>query len=170
MTTLETIKSRGKENHLTNAYNFAGPGTFYAARMKGSEFYKDLMKEAGRSIVGTEPYNKPINKLDACAKIHDKVYNNPNATAGQVKKADRDFQDCIKKVTVSDGIQQKILSKAAVVGFDAKIIAETAGVLRKGSFADGGDKQSTLGKKISSVASFGKKALGGVTRGLKRIL
>lgn len=167
MTSLEAIKSRGAENHLTSKYNFAGPGTMYAARMKGSDFYENLMKEAGRPLVGTKPYNKPINKLDACAVIHDKAYNDPNATAAQVKEADRVFQACIKKVNVSDGIEQKFLSVAGRAGFDAKIMAETAGIVRKGSFADGGDKQSALGKKVSAIATLGSKAVKKVQRGIK---
>ena len=81
MTTLEEAKSRGPERHLTSAYNFAGPGTFYEARMRGSDFYENLMKEAGRKVVGTKPYNKPINKVDACAKIHDATYIDKNASA-----------------------------------------------------------------------------------------
>ena len=44
MTTVEEAKKRGPERHLTSSYNFAGPGTFYAARMKGSDFYENLMK------------------------------------------------------------------------------------------------------------------------------
>ena len=38
MTTIEEAKKRGPERHLTNKYNFAGPGTFYEARMRGSQF------------------------------------------------------------------------------------------------------------------------------------
>jgi len=48
------------ERHLTNKYNFAGPGTEYAARMKGSDFYEKKMKEEGKPIVGTKPYNVPL--------------------------------------------------------------------------------------------------------------
>ena len=69
MTTIEEAKKRGAERHLTSKYNFAGPGTFYEARMRGSDFYENLMKEAGRPVVGTKPYNVAINKVDACAKI-----------------------------------------------------------------------------------------------------
>tara|TARA_R110000764_G_scaffold33165_1_gene74421 strand:- start:279 stop:782 length:504 start_codon:yes stop_codon:yes gene_type:complete len=163
----DSARKRGPERHLTNKYNFAGPGTEYAARMKGSDFYENLMKEAGRKLVGTKPYDKPINKVDACAKIHDKVYNNPNASAEQVKQADRVFQDCVSKVTVSDGIEQSLLAKAAKVGFDAKIIAESAGIMRKGSFASGGAKHSVLGQKIKAVGGLGKKAGKVVKRGLK---
>lgn len=167
MTSVEEVKKLGRENHLTNKYNFAGPGTMYAARMKGSDFYENLMKEAGRKIVGTKPYNVPINKLDTCAKTHDSVYNNPKATGDEVQQADRVFQDCIGKIKASDGIQQSLLAKAATVGFDAKLAAEKTGIVRKGSLADGGDKQSALGKKISNLESLGKKAAIKVKRGLK---
>lgn len=140
----EEASKRGPERHLTSKYNFAGPGTEYAARMKGSDFYEKMMKDAGRTPIGTKPYNKPINKLDACAKIHDKVYNNKNATAAEVKEADRVFQKCASKVKASDGISQKLLSVAARAGFEGKIALESVGVLRKGSFADGGDKKRSI--------------------------
>jgi len=169
MTTVEDVKKRGPERHLTNQYNFAGPGTFYAARMKGSDFYENLMKEAGKKVVGTKPYNVPINKLDSCAKTHDSVYNNPNASASQVQQADRVFQDCIGKIKSSDGIQQKLLAKAATVGFDAKLLAENVGVVRKGSFADGGAKTSVLGQKIKGAVGLGKKAAGTVGKTVKKI-
>ena len=67
MTTVEEAKKRGPERHLTNKYNYAGPGTFFKARQAGSDVYEKLMKDAGRPLVGTKPYNKPINKLDTCA-------------------------------------------------------------------------------------------------------
>lgn len=157
------------ERHLTNKYNFAGPGTEYAARMKGSDFYENKMKKEGKPVVGTKPYNVPINKLDACAKIHDKTYNNPNATGAQVQQADRVFQDCISKVKVSDGIEQKLLSIAGKKGFDAKLAVESTGVIRKGTLARGGDKQSVLGAKVSGAVGLGKKALGGVVKGIKKV-
>lgn len=167
MTSVEEAKKAGRENHLTNKYNFAGPGTMYAARMRGSDFYENLMKESGRRIVGTKPYNVPINKLDACAKTHDSVYNNPKATGDEVQTADRVFQDCIGKIKPSDGIQQSLLAKAATAGFDAKLAVESTGLIRKGSLADGGDKQSGLGKKISNFKSMGKKAKSSIKKGLK---
>lgn len=169
MTTIENVKKRGPERHLTNKYNFAGPGTFYAARMKGSDFYENLMKEAGKKVVGTKPYNVPINKLDACAKTHDKVYNNPNATGSQVQEADRVFQDCIGKIKPSDGIEQKLLAIAAKKGFDTKLLAENVGVIRKGSFADGGAKHSVLGQKIKGAVGLGKKAAGTVSKTVKKV-
>ena len=170
MTTVQEAKKRGPERHLTNAYNFAGPGTFYHARMKGSDFYENLMKESGRKIVGTKPYNVPINKLDTCARSHDKVYADPTATGGQVQAADRTFQDCISKVKVSDGVEEKLLAVAGKAGFDAKLAAEKTGLVRKGSLSDGGDKQSSFGKKMASAISLGKKSTKSVIKGMKRTL
>ena len=170
MTTIEDVKKKGPERHLTNKYNFAGPGTFYAARMKGSDFYENLMKEAGKKVVGTKPYNVPINKLDACAKIHDKTYNDPNAGPAAVQQADRIFQNCIGKIKPSDGIEQKLLAVAAKKGFDAKLLAENVGLVRKGSFADGGAKHSVLGQKIKGAVGLGKKALGSVGKTIKQTI
>lgn len=168
MTTVEQVKKRGAENHLTNKYNFAGPGTFYAARMRGSDFYENLMKEAGKKVVGTKPYNVPINKLDACAKIHDKVYNNPRASGSQVQQSDKVFRDCVGKVKASDGIEQSLLAKAAQIGFDTKLLAEKSGVVRKGSFAEGGDKRSSLGKKLVAGVVYGQKIKKNIIKGVKQ--
>ena len=138
----DAVKKRGPERHLTKDYNFAGPGTEYKARMKGSAFYEKMMKDAGRALVGTKPYNKPFDKLDGCGYIHDKVYANPKATAAHVKEADRDFQKCAQKITFEkDGVKDKLRSIAARAGFEGKIALESAGVLRKGSFAKGGGKK-----------------------------
>jgi len=168
MTTLEEAKKRGPERHLTSSYNFAGPGTFYEARMRGSDFYENLMKEAGRKVVGTKPYNKPINKVDACAKIHDATYIDKNASAAKVKAADIVFQNCVSKVKPSDGIQQSLLAKAAKIGFEGKLKVEGAGLIRKGSFAAGGDKHSGLGQKVKGAIGLGKKAAGSVVKGIKQ--
>ncbi len=170
MTSVEEVRKRGPERHLTSSYNFAGPGTFYAARMKGSDFYENLMKESGRKVVGTRPFDKPINKLDACAKIHDKVYNNPKSGPAAVQQADKIFQNCISKIQVSDGIPQKLLAVAAKKGFDAKLAVENVGLVRKGSFADGGAKHSVLGSKIRGAVGLGKKAVKGVVKGVKKTL
>lgn len=138
----DAVKKRGPERHLTKNYNFAGPGTEYRARMKGSAFYEKMMKDAGRPLVGTKPYNKPYDKLDKCGFVHDKVYANRNATAAQVKEADRVFQKCAQKITLKDdGLTDKLRSIAARAGFEGKIALESIGVLRKGSFASGGDKK-----------------------------
>ncbi len=170
MTTLEEAKKRGPERHLTNKYNFAGPGTFYEARMKGSDFYENLMKEAGRKVVGTKPYNKPINKLDTCAVAHDKVYSNPKSTGEQVQQADRVFQNCISKIKVSDGVEEKLLAVAGKAGFDAKLAVESTGVIRKGSLAAGGAKHSALGQKVKGAIGLGKKAGSTITKGIKKVI
>ena len=110
--------------------------------MKGSAFYEKMMKDAGRPLVGSKPYNKPYDKLDKCGFTHDKVYANKNATAAQVKEADRQFQKCAQKITFEkDGVKDKLRSIAARAGFEGKIALESVGVLRKGSFASGGDKK-----------------------------
>ena len=167
MTTVEEAKKRGPERHLTNKYNYAGPGTFFKARQAGSDVYEKLMKDAGRPLVGTKPYNKPINKLDTCAVAHDTVYSNPKATGDQVQHADRVFQECISKVKVSDGVEQKFLAIAGKAGFDAKLAVEATGLVRKGSLADGGSAHATLGKKSNPTISLGKKSTSFVKRGLK---
>jgi hypothetical protein len=167
MTTVKEAKARGPERHLTNKYNYAGPGTFFKARQKGSDFYEKLMKDSGRKVVGTKPYNKPINKLDTCAVAHDRVYSNPKSTAAQVQNADRVFQKCISKVKVSDGVEQKLLAVAGKAGFDAKLAAEATGAVRKGSLSDGGAHRSTLGKKLSQAAGLGQKAQHRTLKGLK---
>ena len=170
MTTIEEAKKRGPERHLTSKYNFAGPGTFYEARMRGSDFYENLMKEPGRPVVGTKPYNVAINKVDACAKIHDKTYVDKNATAAMVKKADEVFQNCVSKVKVSDGIQESILAKAAKIGFEGKLKADGAGLIRKGWFAAGGDKHSALGQKVKGAIGMGKKAGSTIKKGIKKVI
>ena len=167
MTTVKEAKARGPERHLTNKYNYAGPGTFFKARQQGSDVYEKLMKDAGRKVVGTKPYNKPINKLDTCAVSHDRVYSNPKSTAAQVQNADRVFQKCISTIKVSDGVEQKFLAVAGKAGFDAKLAAEATGVVRKGSLADGGATQSTLGKKLGQIVGLGQKAQHRVLKGVK---
>ena len=165
--TAKAAKKRGPERHLTKNYNFAGPGTEYFARIKGSDFYEKMMKEAGRAPVGTKPYDKPYDKLDKCGVAHDTVYARKDATSAEVKQADRDFQKCAAKITAADGIELKLRSLASRAGFEGKIALESLGVLRKGSYASGGDKSSTLGKKIKQVASLGAKHRRVMKKGIK---
>ena len=166
---VEDAKKRGPERHLSKNYNFLGPGTFYAARMKGSDFYENLMKEAGRKVVGTKPYNKPYNALDACAKVHDKTYNNPNATAAQVLASDKAVQACAKRVGPGLDLSASVLAKVTRAGFEGKNALEKVGVLRKGSFADGGDKDSAIGRKLKGAVGLGKKAGKAIKRGINTI-
>tara|TARA_Y100001938_G_scaffold40876_1_gene56504 strand:+ start:1688 stop:2212 length:525 start_codon:yes stop_codon:yes gene_type:complete len=162
------VKKRGPERHIGPGYNFAGPGTEFRARMKGSDFYENMMKKAGRKPVGTKPYNKPKDNLDKCGVEHDRVYARKNATAAEVKEADRVFQKCAQEVDYKkDGIPTKLRSIAARAGFEGKIAIESLGLVRKGSFAEGGDKHSTLGKALHSAVGLGKKFIRGKRKGLK---
>ena len=173
MTTVEEAKKRGPERHLTNKYNFAGPGTEFRARMKGSDFYENLMKEAGRKVVGTKPYNKPYDAIDGCGLIHDKVYAKPDATGAEVQKADKDFQKCVLKAVKdgkAQGVGNKLRAAVSLVGFEGKLAIENAGLVRKGSIADGGDKQSVLGQKLSRAGGLGMKALGGIKKAVKKVI
>ena len=168
--TPEAAKKRGnRERHLSNKYNFAGPGTEFRARMKGSDFYENLMKQAGRKVVGTKPYDKPFDAIDACGLTHDKVYAKPEATGAQVQQADRDFQKCVKKAVAdgkAEGVGNKLRAAVAVAGFEGKLAIENLGLVRKGSIADGGEKRSVLGQKVGAMAtSLGNKAKKVVKKG-----
>jgi len=168
---VDEAKKRGPERHLTSDYNFLGPGTFFKARMKGSDFYEKLMKDSGRKAVGTKPYGKPFNKLDACAKIHDTTYADPNASAAEVLASDKAIQVCAKKNVGTDStLSEKLLSKVVRAGFEGKNALEAKDVLRKGSFADGGEKHGIgeFGKKVKSLHTLGMKALGIGKRGKKK--
>ena len=174
--TAAKAKKRGPERHLTKNYNFAGPGTEYFARKKGSDFYEKLMKEAGRPLVGSKPYNKPYDKLDGCGFVHDKTFADPKATKEQVRAADREFQKCAQKITLKDGVTDKLRSVASRIGFEGKIAAEKAGILRPGSFASGGEEKgkhgkgevgSQLGKVGGALVSLGMKAKKKVVLGSK---
>ena len=170
--TVEAAKKRGnRERHLSNKYNFAGPGTEFRARMKGSDFYEKLMKDAGRKVVGTKPYDKPFDAIDGCGLIHDRVYAKPDATGAEVQKADRDFQKCVMKAVKegkAKGVGNKLRAAVSLAGFEGKLAIENVGLVRKGSIADGGDKQSVLGQKLSRAGGLGKKALGGVKKAVKK--
>ena len=164
---IKGAKKRGPERHLSKKYNFAGPGTEYAARMKGSDYYEGLMKAAGRPIVGTKPYNKPYDKVDSCGLPHDKVFNDPNASAAEVQKADAVFQKCaLKAAQDTDVPDERLRGIFAAGGFELKARLEDAGLLRKGSFAQGGESRTQqlirlgtkyagtgIGNKVSSILS-----------------
>ena len=176
--TPEAAKKRGPERHLTKNYNFAGPGTEYFARKKGSAFYEKLMKDAGRPLVGHKPYDKPYDKLDGCGFVHDKVFADPKATKEQVRAADREFQKCAQKITLKDGVSDKLRAVASRIGFAGKIAAEKVGLLRPGSFASGGEQKgkhgsgevgSQLGKVGGALVSVGKKVLKAHKKGMKFI-
>ena len=142
---VKKAKSRGNEKHLTNQYNFAGPGTFFHARQQGSDYYEKLMRATGHKVMGTKPYNKPFNDLDKCAVTHDTAYDNPNLSPAQIQKADKTFQSCIGKIKNPDR-QQALLIKGAQKGFSGKLKAEDVGLMKKGSLSDSASKESTSGQ------------------------
>jgi len=160
-------KKRGKEKHLTKNYNFAGPGTFYKARMKGSDYYENLMKAAGRPLVGTKPYDKPFDKIDACGKVHDKVYADPKATSEQIRAADREFQSCVKKLGPQDNVSERLRGLVARAGFEGKIALEEAGIFSKGSFASGGETTKEHIKRVGKGIGRFLMGAGGAYLGLK---
>ena len=154
---IKAAKKRGPEHHLSNKYNFAGPGTFYAERMKGSDYYEALIKASGRKLVGTKPYDKPYDKVDSCGLPHDKVFNNPNASADEVQKADKVFQQCaLKAAQDTDIADERLRGIFAAGGFELKKRLEDAAILRKGSWAQGGESTTSqlirLGKKQAGTA------------------
>jgi hypothetical protein len=142
---VKKAKSRGNEKHLTNQYNYAGPGTFFHARQQGSDYYEKLMKATGHKVIGTKPYNKPFNALDKCAVTHDRAYDNPNLSPAQIQKADKTFQSCIGNIKNPDR-QQALLIKGAQKGFSLKLKAEDVGIMKKGSLSDSASKESTSGQ------------------------
>lgn len=167
--TVAQAKKRGPERHLSGNYNFAGPGTEFRARKKGSDFYEELMKKSGRKVVGTKPYNKPYDAIDGCGLVHDTVYAKKNATGAEVQKADRDFQKCVVKAIKdgkAEGVGNKLRAAVSLVGFEGKLAGENLGLVRKGSIADGGDKHSVLGQKVgAAITSIGEKAKAAVKKG-----
>ena len=162
---IKGAKKRGPERHLSKKYNFAGPGTEYAARMKGSDYYEGLMKAAGRPVIGTKPYNKPFDKVDSCGLPHDKVFNDPNATSSEIRRADEVFQQCALKAAQDTDIpDERFRGIFAAGGFELKGRLEDAAILRRGSFAQGGESRAKqlarlgvkyagtgLGSKVSSL-------------------
>jgi hypothetical protein len=116
-------------------YNFLGPNTEYYARMKGSDFYKNMMINAGRTPVGTEPYDKPINELDKCAMDHDAVFSRNNNTPQTIRNADIRFRNCaseIKDANLKYYIQIQ-LARAAIL---TKQYGEDAGLISPNMFAN----------------------------------
>ena len=153
---LKKARTRGDEKHLTNQYNYAGPGTFFHARQKGSDYYERLMKATGHKVKGTRPYDRPFNDLDSCAVVHDRAYANPKKTPTQIQQADKTFQSCIGKINNPDR-QQALLIKGAQKGFSAKLKAEDIGIMKKGSLSDSDSKETTanqVGRLAKSAMMF----------------
>jgi len=130
---VEQASKRGPERH-PGGYNFLGPGTEFAARMIGSDFYKNMMINAGRKPVGTEPYNVPINELDRCAYEHDSVFAKNNNTEKNIRDADVKFRECASKIKDANLLYyiQIQLAKNAI---GLKQFGEDIGVIKPELFA-----------------------------------
>lgn len=131
---MEQASKRGPELHPPG-YNFLGPRTEFYARMIGSDFYKNMMINAGRKPVGKEPYNKPVNEIDRCAYEHDSVFARNNNTEKNIRDADKKFREC------ADKIKDPKLSYYAEIQFYKSIIKtkeifEDIGIISPGLFAN----------------------------------
>lgn len=107
--------------------------------MRGSDFYKDMMQKAGRKPVGTEPYDQPINHLDACAMEHDRVFSDPLTTKQQARDADRMFLKCLysepRPYSVYVWARASVANMAARFAISTKMTAEDLGFINKGAFS-----------------------------------
>ena len=158
--TVEDIKKAPREKHIPS-YNYCGPATAYTARTSGK--YEKLMKEAGKSLVGTAPYGRPKNTLDRACKAHDKVFGLKNAPATVVRRADRML---IKKAydiskDSSKPKRERAEASAVVAGIGGKVALEKLGVIRKGAFSKGGDKEAKIKTKVKAGAEKVVKKIAG---------
>jgi hypothetical protein len=167
---LEAEIKRGKERHLSKQYSFCGPGTKLQNRLKGT--YEKNMKKYKKPLVGKAPYNKPLNILDAACKRHDIAFSKPDLSAKQVREADRALIAAAKSIQNNTRNPRPLRKDARKVryGIRGKVLLEDVGILRKGSFAQGGDKESKLKTKAKQVVKkkaieFGKKKLKDIIAG-----
>jgi hypothetical protein len=94
--TADYVKHAPQENHL-RGYNFCGPHTNLQLRLKDPTMYETKIRLAGKKIVGTKPYGKPINSFDKVCMEHDIAYDKA-ITMEDIKKADDIMVRDIKKV------------------------------------------------------------------------
>lgn len=138
---------KGTERHL-KGYNYCGPQTKLKLRASGK--YEQMMRGAGKKLVGKAPYNKPVNALDAACKRHDYAFSKKGLPASQVRKADNDLIKAARSIRNNIGAPKQLRKDARKVqyGIRGKVLAEDVGILRKGSFSQGGEKQSKLGQVV----------------------
>lgn len=131
------FEKTGGERH-PKGYNFCGPKTLFALRNMGEDgnYYEYVMRTAGLEPVGTWPYNKPINPLDACAFDHDRVFSDRSATVDEVRKADEQFVQCVKNIKPSMNVYEMATQQIAMMAIKLKMKGEDAGFLKKGLFSD----------------------------------
>ena len=162
---------KGKERHI-KGYNYCGPGTKLRSRQAGE--YETLMKKYNKTLVGTKPYGKPANVLDAACQRHDIAFSIPNLPAGEVRKADRSLIMSAKSIQNNPRVPKKIRSDARKVryGIRGKVLLEDVGVFRKGSFSRGGEKESKLKQVVKKKAkeAVKEKVKDVVKKGLKKVI
>ena len=80
-------------------YNYCGPGTHFTERKARGDL--------------------PVNETDRACMAHDKVYADPNATAGQVRASDKRLVKQIEKIKPK-GPSEALLQKVATGFFKPK--------------------------------------------------
>jgi len=160
------IKS-GKERHM-KGYNFCGPKTKLKSRLAGE--YERLMKQYKKPLVGKAPYGKGVNILDESCKRHDIAFSKKGLSSAEVRKADRDLIASAKSIQNNVRLPKQLRRDARKVryGIRGKVLAEDVGILRKGSFSQGGEKESKLKSKVKEFAK--KKAKEFVKKKAKDVL
>jgi len=149
------IKKAPSEKHIPTGNgigNFCGAGTLYHLRRSGK--YEAALKDAGRKLVGKAPYGRPVNRLDSACQAHDRVYAKKNATGADVRNADKRLAKAATAIARAKGgnKKEKAMAVAVAGGMGVKIAVESTGVIRKGSLASGGEKESKLKRGVKAIA------------------
>lgn len=132
--TIEELKKAPREKHIPS-YNYCGPKTQYDLRKSGK--YEEMMKAAGKKLVGTKPYGKPKDSLDKSCMKHDEAYNDKNRTLESVRKADKELiEDANRIRKTTKNLKERLASFAVNKLMGAKVNLEDKGIMKKGSFAD----------------------------------
>jgi len=123
----DKTNGQNTEWHAPN-YSYLGPGTYYRERQaRGDE---------------------PIDDLDRCAMHHDSVYNNPNATAEQIIRADEILLSCID--TAELGKASQVISKfIAMQLFIGKLKLVRSGLLNPRYLSSAGKGESPFAFRVS---------------------
>ena len=138
------------EHHFSGfytSYNFLGPNTEFEARMIGSDFYEMIMTRAGLQLVGTKPYDKPINAIDACAMRHDAVFSKLDVNIAEAEEADKKFIECVWASNI-EGPEDWFVKYLAWSIISTKRIAESVGILRRGSFSRADNAEGLTGEDL----------------------
>jgi len=130
----EQASKRGPELHPPG-YNFLGPRTEFFARMIGSDFYKQMMINAGRTPVGKEPYNVPVNELDKCAYEHDAIFSRNNNTEKNIRDADIKFRECASNIKDAN-LKYYIQIQLAKTAIGLKEFGEDMGFIKPELYAN----------------------------------